>query len=204
MAAYGAVASKAWRGRYDIKMTWSERRTGRKIAASLIRDRASNESQHSLLLAAAHVRAKWRSLGSPQTPEVGHADSAEVADATDRLLESLGTLQVSVQGLDLAAIPFSELGLTLDALVADPDRLRLPHIHELRQILIGVGLGDVLKQGSVEVDVEVADAQECDSHSPPACSNTSSRPTSDSPESDEVSSSAGHASSCLPMYSISK
>jgi very-short-patch-repair endonuclease len=156
-AAYRAVASKAWRGKYEVRMTWSERRAGRKIAGSLVADRVDHEHQHALLLTAAHVRAKWRSLGAPHTPTVGRADSEEVVDAVDRLIESLGALQASVQGLDLAAMPLSGLGSTLDALIADPDRLRLPHIHELRQILIGAGLGAVLQEASA--GVAVADAR---------------------------------------------
>jgi very-short-patch-repair endonuclease len=158
-AAYGAVASKAWRGKYEVKMTWSERRAGRKIAGTLIQDRVDHEHQHALLLTAANVRAKWRSLGAPHPPTVPQADSEEVADAVDRLLERLGALQASVQGLDLASMPLSELGSTLDALIADPDRLRLPHIHELRKILVGAGLGNVLQEASVGVDVATADAR---------------------------------------------
>ena len=153
IAMIHATASKQWRQTNNISISFGGRRAGKKATRSLFGPTVELAGAHERLLRAHALRARWTAAGVPTMPILDAAQVADAQDATRRLGDALEELQAKVQGYMLPALPFAELDVALRELVVDPDRVRLPAIHQLRSQLIAGGLQPML----LELDGEACD-----------------------------------------------
>lgn len=158
--AINANAPKEWLASKDIQIAWRERRTGRKIANTLLDKSLSKVMRHEYLVESRRLRDAWKNLGAPKVPELDSAGVTAGKTSERILMERIDRLQVKVDGVALAEVSFEELASVLKDLLGDPYRFRLPQIHGFRRRLIDAGLGDVLVEMSAQhVSGDVADAK---------------------------------------------
>jgi hypothetical protein len=155
-----ATGSREWRKANGIDLTWGARRAGKKAAKRLFADEVDIASTHLRLSRANDIRARWRAAGVQATPTTYLDGLDEAEDALRRLEEALRDLQLDVQGWDLFALLFDDLGDALRSLVNDPFRTQLPHIHQGRAQLTRSGLGEVVAEMAREaLDPAIAEGR---------------------------------------------
>ena len=140
--------TKEWRATRGVKMTWGERRAGKRTTDALLGKGSDKSKRQSLLLEVGRLRAAWRQMGAPFA---AHELAREVADADVkvRTLEvELDALSVKTSGYQFSLMPFVDLTSALDGMLKDPYRLRLPQIANLRAQLTSNGLSEVLGEMS--------------------------------------------------------
>jgi len=146
-----ATADREWRKTNKVVMSWGDRRAGKKAARGLFGGEIELAGAHQRLLSSFSLRKAWTAAGAPtpvafEPTTLAPAPVAEAQDAANRLGAGLQDLQPRVQGYALAELSFAELDAFLRAVIADPDRTRLPRIHVLRAQLVAGGLKDVLAE----------------------------------------------------------
>jgi very-short-patch-repair endonuclease len=152
-ALTGAInhnGTKEWRTLRGVKMTWGERRAGKRTTDALLGKGLGKSKRQSLLLEVERLRAAWLQMGAPFA---AHELSGEVVDANGyvRALEvDLDGLSEKTTGHEFSLMPFVDLASALDDMLKDPYRLRLPQIATLRAQLVGNGLGEVLREMSAQ------------------------------------------------------
>ena len=142
--------TKEWRALREVKLTWSDRRAGKRTTDALLGKGLDKSERQGILLEVERLRKAWRQMGAPFA---AHELSGEVedTDAKVRALEvDLNGLLAKTSGHEFSLMPFAELAAALDEMLKDPYRLRLPQIATLRAQLVGNGLGEVLRETSTQ------------------------------------------------------
>jgi very-short-patch-repair endonuclease/DNA polymerase III delta prime subunit len=158
--AIAATATKAWRSENAVRISWSERRAGKRTADELLVKPIEKSARFVQLSKIDKLRRSWSSMGLTEIP---HGDRSTLIEANTKASE----LCASLRGLDplLAGIVLMEIGTekladTVQKLMRDPYRLRLPHIHSLLVKMEGAGLAGMLKGMSTQhLDHEAAAAR---------------------------------------------
>ncbi|WP_420111331.1 hypothetical protein [Pseudactinotalea sp.] len=145
-----ASASRGWRDRHDITLSWSARRRLRKQAKDLLRPGVTVADLHAELVSVQARRELWRRHcaggGWPRLPE-GMTDVLNTEHDVAQLVEPLqDVLSPALGDTDLRDVPLAELRARLDRLVDDDATLRqMPERAGVLGALKRLGLGPLVE-----------------------------------------------------------
>lgn len=145
-----AAASRAWRERHGITLSWGERRRLKKQAKDLLRPGVAVADVHAELLAVQARRELWRRHcaggGWPRLPE-GMTNILSTEHDVRRLVEPLqDVLSPAMGDVDLLDVPLADLHSKLDRLGDDDATLRqMPERAGVLGVLKRLGLGPLVE-----------------------------------------------------------
>jgi very-short-patch-repair endonuclease/DNA polymerase III delta prime subunit len=155
--AINASATKEWRNQHSVRLTWGERRAGKKTTDELLGRSTEKGARYGLLSEIEKLRASWASMRAAHIPERNHNTVRDAHTSCVALTSALRSVDSRLWYIELLNLETGKLAVVFQGLMHDPYRLRLPHLRELRQKMGDAGLVDVLKEmGEQHVDFDTA------------------------------------------------
>lgn len=145
-----AAATRAWRDRQGIALSWGERRRLRKQAKDLLRPGVTVADLHAELLAVQARRELWRRHcaggGWPRLPEAMTDILSTEHDVSQLIAPLQDVLSPSLGGVDLRDVRLADLQSRLERLVDDDATLRqMPERAGVLGSLKQLGLGPLVE-----------------------------------------------------------